>query len=780
MITLPIVLEYKDISVFPDSVDCNLYYCVRTTPQIRVNNDGEPVFRSIFWSSDKASDKTFAGVLGGRMNFDVNLGVNENEKEAIKQLITSQDIQTKRYNEIIAREKKRENLIAAVTGPSSLQDNEEKKNSMSDFLEGERNAARSKIPTVGEVTFGAVNYTKGSFELNEQNGGTLVQWHNGTKRPSMLGDNNSAVAVQFTPEGAAVACKAIQQRAQTVSVRFDMSMRMCMPALNIRIYAGSVQAASIVQHFDKGDSCKGTVDSRKITEMLTDMGFINIEVDRYSTDLSDDVVNNIRQSMMGILEKKVEEIINTKIMPLTPEERAKKEEMIIEEEFRSFTELNFSENSVFEFSFSPQATICDFFKDLTDEQIGKMVTLIDMSEDIFSFKHITLGVYADWKGKPEINCVKVVCEYPSLPEGHKERVRSFVLDGEKASADWEFMRPKEDNGVIKYTPYVFLKGSSDPDGIQLPTQTTEGEYVLVNVGRIGLIDVSFKAHPNATALPKGLKPTNVQVEVWYDDADGKRLMGPEHLLLTDLNEEVKLERNLDVVLDQPLHYRYTYNFEDIDPITLQEKTFYMGDNGVKTIYGDFPFANRKSLKVELPLEPDKSVKEIRGEIYYGKYAFPVELTKDDDWESQSVKLCSLEDVGADYEYQLKLKYNGDEMEAVSSGRLKGDADSNLLMIPLKKVEMAGIDLLGLGEKYYRATVEIVPSEGCGKPLVFKLTKKDKDTDSKMFYLFCPDDKKLELSWTMTLYDMEGQEQPAITGKTDKSFFILTPPKNSDQ
>ena len=361
MITLPIVLEYKDISVFPDNVDCNTFYCIRTTPQIRVNNAGEPVFRSIFWSSDKASDKAFAGVLGGKMNFDVNLAVNDAEKDAIKQLITDKGIQAKRYNEIIAREKKRENLIAAVTGPSSLKDEEKRqKNGMSEFLEGERDAARARIPAVGEVTFGSVNYTKGSFELNEQNGGSLIQWHNGTKRPSMLGDNNSAVAVQFTPEGAAVTYKAIQQRAQTVSVRFDMSMRMCMPALNIRVYAGSVQAASITRHIDKG--CAGSIDSKKITELLTDMGFINIEVDRYSTDLSDDVVNSIRQSMISILEKKVEEIINAKIMPLTPEEREKNVEMIIEEEFRSFTELNYSENSVFEFSFSPQATICDFFK----------------------------------------------------------------------------------------------------------------------------------------------------------------------------------------------------------------------------------------------------------------------------------------------------------------------------------------------------------------------------------------------------------------------------------
>ena len=77
MISLPVVLTYKDISVYPDTNDCNLYYCLRSVPQVRMSESGIPVFRGAFWSGAKASDETVAGFMGGRINFDTNLMVSE-------------------------------------------------------------------------------------------------------------------------------------------------------------------------------------------------------------------------------------------------------------------------------------------------------------------------------------------------------------------------------------------------------------------------------------------------------------------------------------------------------------------------------------------------------------------------------------------------------------------------------------------------------------------------------------------------------------------------------
>ena len=36
MITLPSVLIYKDIEVFPDHEDCNKYYCIRSVPHVGI------------------------------------------------------------------------------------------------------------------------------------------------------------------------------------------------------------------------------------------------------------------------------------------------------------------------------------------------------------------------------------------------------------------------------------------------------------------------------------------------------------------------------------------------------------------------------------------------------------------------------------------------------------------------------------------------------------------------------------------------------------------------
>lgn len=779
MITLPIILTHKDISIFPDHLDCNLYYCIRTTPHVRTNEIGEPVFRAEFWSAADPKDQTaVSGFTGGGVNFDVNLSITETEKKEIKEKIKSSEIQKKRYEEIIAKEKKRGNLISTITRPSNLVNESRQSNAMRDFIKDEARVAQSQIPQVGEVTFGSIIYTAGTVDILEQKGeGQLVEWHSGGGKPAMFGDNNSATALRLTPKGAAVFYSGIMGRTKSIGIRFDLKLRMCMPALNIRIYAGSIQTGqthSLINHVDK--HCTEKIKSKEITQLLTDMGFINIDVERLSTDMDDNLVNSIRTSMMSILEKKVDEIIKAKIQPLTPEERNSKLETIINEEFKSFTELNFTESSVFDFNIAPQATIYEFFENITEEQLNKMVTTIDLSKQVFAFNEITLCASAPWDEKPFVNNVKLECEYPSIPKDNSERKRAFVFDKTNAAQVWHFRKPKNDDGKVIYTPHVYLRGRSD--SVQLPTQTTEGGYILVNIGKIGIIDVGFRAHPNTASLPGDLKVSGFQVDLWYKDGNGKMLMGPEQIVTTNLEEELKFERNLGIVLDQPLHYKITYIFKNIDPITLPEKTFYMANDGVSTIFADFPFNMRKNIQVELPLVPNENVKEISGEIHYGNYIFPVTLSQEDEWQPVKVNLCTLDERVDNYTYQFKLKYNNKEYRMASSGVWKGDNDSSSLVVPLKRIEVAGIDLLHLGEKYYRADVEIRTSDEDNKPIIFSLSKKDRELESKVLYMFYPDDKKLTLNWKVTLTEMSGTELPPITGKSEKTFIVLTPPKNN--
>ena len=58
MITLPSVLIYKDIEVFPDHEDCNKYYFIRSVPHVGISHQTNlPIFHAEFWSAAKASDR---------------------------------------------------------------------------------------------------------------------------------------------------------------------------------------------------------------------------------------------------------------------------------------------------------------------------------------------------------------------------------------------------------------------------------------------------------------------------------------------------------------------------------------------------------------------------------------------------------------------------------------------------------------------------------------------------------------------------------------------------
>ena len=790
MITLPSVLTYKDIAVYPDTDDCNLFYCLREAPHVRINNAGEPAFHGTFWSGAKADDETVGGFKGGRISFDLNLAISEEDKVAIKERIRTSGIQERRSNQIIAQAKKRENLISAITKGTELKDANGKpiptSNAMSGFLDGEKEAEVAKFQPPGNITFGAVAYTSGKVDIVEDQVGdnqekreiSLVEWHSGSSKPSMIGSNNASTVMNLTPTGAAVFNSWINEdRRIDAKVIFDLTLKMSMPALDVTISAGTVQAGSLSEHIDH--RCSKEPDYRKITQVLTEMGFINITINN-EAGLDESVVESVKESMMGTLNMKIEDIIKSKILPMTPEEREKKLETVINEEFKYFTEMNFTERSSFDFNFCPQTSIIDFFENVKKEDLKKVVTLVDLSKQEFSWKEITLCANAPWKynNKPFVNMIKVECEYPSLPEGHQERIRSFLFKEGDVTTEWEFMQPKNDTGTIKYTPYVYLEGGSDC--IKLPTQTAQGNYVMVNVGKIGIIDLEFQVHPNALTLRGDMAVTGMLVELWYNDANGKLLMGPEQIVTNDLTKPCKFERNLEAVLDQPVHYKTTYFFDGLDPITLDEKTYYLSNNGSSTIIPELPFKNRKKITVELPLSPSSDVKEISGEIFYGNQSFPVKFSKDEDggsdaWEPQSVNLFALDEEIKDYNYQFNLKYTNDDLEMVRSGKLQGDSTSSLLVVPLKQIKVY-TDLLEHGVKYLFAQVVINLPEGSGVPIELDLRK---DTGIKKFYLFYPEDKKFELNWSMNLCDMEGNQLPVVYGKTENNNLVLTPPKNKE-
>lgn len=796
MITYPICYSTKDISVFPDDRDCNLFYLIRTTPILRRDKDNEPIFRATFWSGEKTDDydKVVAGLKGGYIRFDINLGISEEEEMKIKEDLIRAGVPKKRYNELKSEYEKRKKLFSNKPMNSELlqkklaeyeKDKKDKKEQrpnykaeegqgfMSAIAEADYTTLDEPATRADKIAFGSILFTEGTVDLVQEKDGTLVNWHSGGGQPAMIGDNNSANYLSLTPTGAAVFYKMIKNRSYDTGIRFNLKFKMRLPALNIRIYAASEQTNfSWIDHIDKG--CTGDINAREITQILTDQGYIKIDVTSGEGDLPEEIVAGVRESMMSLVTKKVEDVIQTRIAAMTPEERQSKSKQIVAEEFKSFVQMDYNEQVVIEKNVAPQATICDFFKGISDEQIKRMINMVDLAEEEFSFTRIAACASAPWD---EVERVLVDAEYVSLPDNDKNRRWSGMFTSanpsiEDAKQIWTFRPPKNDNGKIKYKTTVLLKGSDKP--IVLPEQTTTGTYLMVGVGHIGNIDIEINAHPNVPYLANELKPTGMLVDVkyQYDKPDGKKVTVNDQLVIDDPGLKGEYTKKIGALMDKPIRYKVTYIFKDLDPISMTEKSLTLDSNGTAKIYADFPFKDRRFFEIDVPgsLTKDDKIKKVSGHIQYGNITYKYEF--DDQWETYAVDLYSPKGKMSKFTYDFDLKYADGRDQLIAEKQAVAN-DVVKVMLPIKPFTVGNIKKLGVGAAYYLAMVKVTSSTG--RTFEMEINEENKDNDRVIFYDVCAENQKRTLDWSLTLIDFDGKET-TVSGKTENALIILSLPK----
>ena len=154
--------------------------------------NGEPIFSGLFWTDlADGSSASVAGLGGGWINFDSHLGVSTDVLKEIEAKLTSSRVQEMRRKAIIKVEKERLALIAKAKGETTIPDPD--------------------VPPIQEIRFGAVNFTKGTVTLLEENGGDLVPWSSAGGPASLFGDNNAAFALRLSPTEAAIWYKALKE-----------------------------------------------------------------------------------------------------------------------------------------------------------------------------------------------------------------------------------------------------------------------------------------------------------------------------------------------------------------------------------------------------------------------------------------------------------------------------------------------------------------------------------------------------------------------------------------
>ncbi|WP_452599051.1 hypothetical protein [Pontimicrobium sp. MEBiC01747] len=754
MTTLPQIAVLDDIIAFPDDENPNMFYLARSTPQIRMDDD-MPIFNGLFWT-DKAdgTGSSTAGLAGGYVNFDINLGISEEEKRKAANKLKKMKIQQQRRREIVKLEKERLGLIARARGESRVPEPD--------------------VPAVGEITFGALEYTDGTVTLLEEKEGGLVSWSSAGGPASLVGDNNAAFAIRLSADGAAVWYKALKQGDKAISTRYDLKFRLRLPSLEIRAWAGSTQKSEINRKVDRvwknqdqgcSDADVERIDVSSVVENMTEEGLLNIEIKKGSTEISDEHVSQLRDMAIKLIEDKVKEIIKSRIHGMTEEERKTSMIEVMKEEIRSFVELRFTQRDVVEWKMAPQATIMNFLEDVSEENKRNITKLVDLADDIVGTVEIPLQVNAPWEEAPFVSSVKVMAEYPSAEEN-----KSWLFDKNTTKDKWLFRRPKKDDAVVKYTSEVYFKGVSKP--LLIPTQETNG-LINIEVGKVGFMQANFKPHPTLNSLSGDNKILNIQVAINYKTEDDSDHFKTSLVFKPEDVEGKKLERAIYEHVDAPIEYTVTYYSKNGKVIEMPSQKYYFTENQSADIFTPNPYEDTLELDVELGMSPDESLKKIIVEFQYkdddNEFTSEdkVALEAEEDWESVTAKLVQLNKDKQDFRYRYKLI--GDNLFS-RSGWVDSTGDQTLIL-PILQVSI-NVSRLKIGEKYQNVVLEL--SYKNDKQKVNHQIFLDEESAKKPINWFIPriDESHDSYTYSMTLYPENGDpiEVKDLEGKG--KFLII--------
>ena len=681
MITIPSVLNHKNVVVYPDDEDCNLFYAIKISPEIRIEQ-GVPIFSGLFWTdqADGAAGSV-AGLAGGWINFDAHLGVSDDVLKEIEGKLKSAQVQDDRRRAIIKKEKERLGLIAKARG--------------------ETNTPNPDVQPIKDIRFGAVNFTEGTVTLLEEKGGDLIPWSSAGGPASLIGDNNAAFALRLSPTGAAIWYKALKDGIKAISIRYDLKFQLRLPSLEIRAWAGSTQTSEIDRKVDRvwrntdqgcSDADVERIDVKAVTEKLTEEGLMNIEIKKGSTEISDDNVSQLRTMAMKLIEDKVQEIIKSRIHGMTQQERQSSMIELMKEEVRSFVELRFTQEDVVEWQIAPQGTIMNFLEGIPESKKQAITKLVDLSEHEVETITLNTSINAPWDEAPFVNAVKVNINYPAANEQH-----SVVFNKDSQKDVWHFRRPKKDDGVAKYTTDVYFKGISEPVHLPLELSNTD---ININIGKLGLIDVTFVPHPILITLTGDNAISAIQVDVSYKNEGEKDHFTDTVVLTTVKPEGENFTRTLGTIIDAPLVYKAVYFSKNGNSITIPEKKYYLTENNTVKILVASPYQDTLDLNVELAQVPDETVKKVIVEFKYEDItnsfssSDKIELAAEDQWDPGMAKLLLVDRKQSKFKYRYRII----TVDSISkSAWVDGDGEEPIIL-PIQKI------LINAGQLKLDATI----------------------------------------------------------------------------
>jgi hypothetical protein len=766
MLTFPVVFTHKDVGVYPDDEDPNLYYTLSGRPRLRMDDNGKPVFRGLFWTDDVTTTQlpSVAGLRGASLHFDINLEVPTPVKNEILDLIKSTGVQQARVEQIERDEKERLQRMARATGQDIGQ------------------LPRPRVPEIREPRFGSVEFLGGRVELLEEKDGGLVAWSSAGGPPSLIGDNNSAFALRLSPEGAAVWFRGLEQDATAIGVRYELKFQARLPSLQIHVWAGSHQkleltrkAQRVITNMDQGcsDADVERIDVTEVSQTLVEEGLINIEIIKGSAKISDEHVSQLRNTAINLISDRVKEILMNKVRGMTEEERRTSLLQKVTDEATAFAELRLTQRDVIEWSVNPQATITDFLGGITGDARKKLITLVDLSNPVVSTLEVDVTADAAWDGDPAISKVIVKAEYPAAREDPMARQEFSFDKNDSAAKTFRCRRVRRDLGTVNYSAIAFVKGVAQP--IQLPKGQTNG-HIHVQVPELGAFKLKFRPHPNTFSTQGAGKISSIQVNYAY-----KTPAAPDHaagtcvIRATDLENGVSVAHRTFREIDQPVRFTPVYLRDGAPAIEGSEQQIWV-QAGRESIV-EIPQPWTDFLQIGARVVAVEGLKRVKVDLQHKDGDFQsdafIEMDKESGEEAAWSGKTSLPQINKTNQgFRYRYSVEGPDQLMVSPWTdLEGDQE---IILPVLSVKLRS-DRLKLGTDFLEALVRLKYEDSSRRFQTqheFFLTKEN----AQAVWLVPRLDSNLQdYKYSMTLFKASGEAMEVPERGGSGANLILMPP-----
>jgi hypothetical protein len=296
----------------------------------------------------------------------------------------------------------------------------------------------------------------------------------------------------------------------------------------------------------------------------------------------------------------------------------------------------------------------------------------------------------------------------------------------------------------------------------------------VNIGKLGLIDVNFKPHPNLVSLSGNNKINAVQVDVAYKEETSEDYFADTLVFTAEELEGKNLTKVIGKIIDAPLDYKVTYFTKGGQSIGMQEQKYYLTENNQVNIFTPNPFEDTLDLNVELPFIPDESVKKIIVEFRHRndekefESADSVLLSAEDDWESVLAKLVLIDSRNSSFQYRYRILSDED---VAKSGWIDGAGDSETILLPMLKV-LLNTSQLRIGSEFGSGLLSLHYEHGETRETREIFLTPENSAGTISWYIPRTDNTDPEYLWNLTLIDTDGNS--IDTGGTNKGRIFLIP------